>query len=137
VKISLLGDMRLVDEVGAALSVGGFASPGRRTEFDQLHRFLIAILLWGWTAAPGVDTKQGGKHADGSEVARRMDRILSDPDAPFLELLRGLQRRTAEVLADLRDLDRGAVADVDAWLSARGVPTLSEMRARGETPGEH
>jgi hypothetical protein len=135
VKISLLSDMRLVDEVGAALSIGGFRSAERRAEFDRLRRFLVAALLWRWTAAPAA-AERGGERAGGSEMAERLERILSDPGAPLLELLRGLRRRTAEILDDTRDLDRDAVADADAWLSARGVPTLSEMRTRWGAAGD-
>jgi len=127
VKVFLLADGRLTARVEEALTVARFASPAARAEYDLLHRFFVAAWEWRFSASPWAGARNGG---DAQRVAARMARILSDPQAPLLEALRGLRARTRELLDETAELDAAGVAAADAWLAARDAPTLSEMRRR-------
>jgi len=128
VKVFALGDAGFVERLGESLSVARYAGAARREEYERLRRFFIAAYLWEASVAAGGAASAPGREAE--STAERMDRILSDPKAPFLEALRGLRRRTLDVLEDARGLDAAAVERADAFLAARGAPTLGEMRRR-------
>ncbi len=131
-KIFLLGDLPLVESVEKGVSVAGFASAEKRAEYQLLRRFFIAAWKWQWTSAPfSAELRATGpKDFDPSRTAEAMERVLSNPHSPFLELLRGLRRRALDLLEDTRDLDRAGVEAADAHLARSGAPTLSEMRSR-------
>ncbi len=131
-RVFLLGDEPLVQEVTERLSVARFTSARKREEYDRLHRFFMAALEWRWTLAPGSAALRAGagKDFDPARTIASMERILSDPRSPFLEVLRGLRQRTADLLEELRDLDRQEVEAADSHLAGLGAPTLSEMRRR-------
>jgi hypothetical protein len=128
VKVFALGDTAFVERLGESLSVARYAGPGRREEYERLRRFFVAAYLWEAFVAAGGAAPAPGR--DAASTAERMDRILSDPRAPFLEALRGLRRRTLDVLEDTRGLDAASVERMDAFLAGRGAPTLGEMRRR-------
>ncbi len=132
VKVFALGDAAFVERLGESLSVARYAGAGRREEYERLRRFFVAAYLWEASVAGRGGAPAPGRDAE--STAERMDRILSDPRAPFLEALRGLRRRTLDVLEDTRGLDAAGVERADAFLAGRGAPTLGEMRRRYWNP---
>jgi hypothetical protein len=128
VKAFALGDPGFVERLGESLSVARYADPGRRQEYERLRRFFVAAYLWEASHAARRGGPAPGR--DASSTAERLERILSDPAAPFLEALRGLRRRTLDLLEDTRGLDAAGVERADAFLAGRGAPTLGEMRSR-------
>lgn len=125
VRVFLLSDALHVERVEAALSVAGFQDPRKRLEYDQLARFLVAV--WEWRGTHGSSVAHVQAH-DAALIAARLDRLVSDPQSPALEVLRGLRLRSRELLAEVERVDPEVVAKADAWLAARGAPTLSQMR---------
>jgi hypothetical protein len=125
VRLFLLSDLLHTERVEAALSVAGFQHPAKKAEYDRLRRFLVGI--WEWRATPG----SGAAHVEGHDaaiIAARLDRTVNDPQSPALEVLRGLRTRTRQMVAELAPLDAAGVKAADAWLAARGAPTLTELR---------
>lgn len=125
VRLFLLSDVLHVERVEAALSVAGFHHAEKRIEYDRLGKFLVAIWEWRGNAAPQavrLDTH------DANLLAARLQRLVTDPQSPALEVLRGLRLRTREMLAELEGIQGTALQAADAWLQQRGAPTLSEMR---------
>lgn len=125
VRLFLLSDLNHVHAVAEALSVAEFHRPEKRAELDGLRRFLVALWEWRGAEAPAAVRMDGQAAA---AVAVRIDRLARDPGSPALEMLRGLRARARDMVAELSGLDAEAVAAADAWLSARGAPTLSELR---------
>jgi hypothetical protein len=125
VRLFLLSDLNHVQTVAAALSLAEFHRPEKRAELDGLRRFLGALWEWRGAEAPAAVRLEGQGAA---AVAARIHRLAGDPGSPALELLRGLRLRAREMVDELSGLDAESVAAADAWLSARGAPTLSEVR---------
>jgi len=125
VRLFVMSDEHHVRQVEAALSVAGFHHEQKRHEYDQLARFLVAV--WEWRATLGSASAHVQEH-DARVIAARLDRLVRDPSSPALEVLRGLRRRTHEVLDELARLDEEGVKRADAWLSSRGAPTLGQVR---------
>lgn len=132
VRIFLLSDILHIERVEAALSVAGFQHPEKRAEYDRLRRFLVAV--WEWRGSQGSAAAHVEGH-DAAIIAARLDRLVSDPQSPALEVLRGLRMRTRELLIELRSLDADAVRRADGWLAERGAPTLTELRGTFVSPG--
>ena len=124
-RIFLLSDVQHVERVEAALSVAGFHHPQKRPEYDRLGKFLVAIWEWRGSAAP--ESVRLDEH-DANLLAARLQRTVTDPQSPVLEVLRGLRLRTREMVVELAGIQGTALQAVDAWLGQRGAPTLSEMR---------
>lgn len=124
-RLFLLSDVLHVERVEAALSVAGFRHPEKRPEYDRLGKFLVAIWEWRGRAAP--QAVRLDEH-DANLLAARLQRMVTDPQSPALEVLRGLRLRTREMLAELAGIQGTALQAADAWLAQRGAPTLSEMR---------
>lgn len=138
VTIFILADAAFVERLAEALSLAGFPSGEKRTEYDMLCRFFLAGWEWQWNAAPGSGRLRASAPPDfdPARTAERMRRILADPRSPFLELLRGVRRRALELLDETSELDGAAIDAADRYLAARRAPTLTEMRRRYRTaPG--
>lgn len=131
VRLFLLSDLDHTERVEAALSVAGFQHPEKRAEYDRLRRFLVSVWEWRGTQASASAHVEGH---DAAVIAARLDRLVTDPQSPALEVLRGLRMRTRELLRELHELDAEAVARADAWLSGRGAPTLTELRGTFASP---
>jgi hypothetical protein len=131
-RVFVLGDEFFVQRLEKGLSLAAFSSGEKRAECELLQRFFVTAWTWRWTRAPGsADLRaKAPRDFDPSRTAEGMRRILSDPAAPFHDVLRGLRRRTLELLEDTSDLDRAGVEQADAYLAEKGAPTLSEMRTR-------
>lgn len=128
-QLTVLGDLRLVERVGAALSIAGFPAGPERDAWERHRRFLLAVLRWQWTEAPGAASlRAAGAGVDVEDTLARLERISGDPSAQLLESLRGLRKRVGAILDELAGLDPAGVAAADAWLAARGAPTVSELR---------
>lgn len=125
VRLFLLSDILHIERVEAALSVAGFHHPQKRPEYDRLGRFLVAVWEWRATAAPPAVRVEGH---DATIIASRLKRTVTDPQSPVLEVLRGLRMRTRDMVGELAALDEAAARAADAWLEARGAPTLGAMR---------
>jgi hypothetical protein len=125
IRLFVLSDALHTERIESALSVAGFQHPQKRLEYDQLAKFLVAV--WEWRGTHGSSVAHVQAH-DAAMIAARLDRLVSDPQSPALEVLRGLRMRTRELLAELGKLDEGGVTKADAWLSSRGAPTLSQIR---------
>ncbi|MGB8930318.1 MAG: hypothetical protein WCC48_03600 [Anaeromyxobacteraceae bacterium] len=131
VRIFLLSDVRHTTAVETSLSVVGFKDRERLAEYHRLGKFLVAVWEWRGTQVPA------GAHVELHEatvIAGQLERLVTDPQAAVLEVLRGLRLRTRDLLADLGGLDAEAVASVDAWLARRGAPTLTELRGSFRSP---
>lgn len=129
VRVFLLGDQDVADAAQEALTVGRFAGR-KRAEYEELSRFYLETWEWRWTAKPASLRTAAPAGSDRGRLGERMRRVLSDPSAPLLELLRGLRGRVRELVAGMQGLDAADVAAADAFLAARGAPTLTEMRRR-------
>ncbi|HSN15831.1 MAG TPA: hypothetical protein VLT61_14460 [Anaeromyxobacteraceae bacterium] len=125
VRIFLLSEAQHVARVEAALSVAGFQDPGKRAEYDRLRRFLVGV--WEWRGTNGSLTAHVERH-EAAVIAARLDRLVTDPQSPLLEVLRGLRMRARDLLREVEAVDPATVAKADAWLASRGAPTLTELR---------
>lgn len=132
VRVFLLADGPMAEAVEAAMSVGGFPAGEKRAEYELLRRFFVAAFQWQWTKAPASAAlrAKASRGLDPAQMGERMERVVSDPHAALLEVLRGLRRRSRELLDETRDLTPAELEAADAFLVGRGAPTLGEMRAR-------
>ena len=132
VQVFVLGSLAFIDRVEDGMSVASFGQPRKRSEYELLRRFFLAAWSWQWTAAPFSQELRATKPKalDPERAAESMERVLSNPRSPLLELLRGLRRRTLDLLEETRDLQGADLETADAYLSTRGAVTLSEMRRR-------
>ncbi len=128
-KVFSLGDAYFVEDVKARLSVAGFSGEEKRADYELLRRFFIAAWGWYYTVGPGAGTR-GQKGFDPEQTGASMERVLSDPGSPFLEVLRGLRRRTGDLLQDLSELDADALRALEAHLAEKGAPPLESVRLR-------
>lgn|SRR5574341_161070 len=125
VRLFLLSDALHAERVEAALSVAGFHHTQKRLEYDQLSKFLVAV--WEWRGTFGSSVAHVQAH-DAAIIAARLSRLVTDPQSPALEVLRGLRMRTRELVGELARLDDEGVKKADEWLASRGAPTLTQMR---------
>lgn len=132
VTLFVLGAHAFVEALEEALSVARFEPAAKREEYDRLRRFFLAAWEWQWTAAPFASELRASTPGDldPARAAESLERVLSNPRSPLLEVLRGLRRRTRDLLEETADLAAPDLAAADAYLSARGAATLSEMRRR-------
>jgi len=131
VKLFVLASHAFVEALEQGLSVAGFAG-AKRDEYELLRRFFLAAWDWQWSAAPFAPELRAAKPQDfdPTRTAESMGRVLSSPGSPLLELLRGLRRRTRELLEETGGLAQAEVEAADAYLAGQGAATLSEMRRR-------
>lgn len=136
VKLFVLAGHALVESLEESLSIARFAPAHKRAEYEDLRRFFLAAWRWQWTAAPFAADLRASKPSDfdPSRAGESMERVLSNPGTPLLEVLRGLRRRTRELLEETSDLGDGELAAADAYLAREGAPTLSDMRRRYRAP---
>ncbi len=132
VTLFVLGAHAFVEALEEALSVARFEPAAKREEYDRLRRFFLAAWAWQWTAAPFASELRASKPGDfdPARAAESLERVLSSPRSPLLEVLRGLRRRTRDLLEETADLAGPDLAAADAYLSGEGAATLSEMRRR-------
>ncbi len=137
VKVFVLGSASFIESVEEGVSVAKFGPAESRAEYELLRRFFLAAWDWQWTAAPfsGELRATKPKDFDPARTAESMERVLSSPRSPLLELLRGLRRRTLDLLDDTVELAQADLEAADAYLASRGAATLTEMRRRyGQGP---
>jgi hypothetical protein len=130
VKVFVLGAQDFVAALEERLSLAGFAGAAKRAELDRLRSFFLAAWDWQWTAAPfaGELRRSKPKDFDPASASQSMQRVLSNPATPLLEILRGLRRRTRDLLEETRGLAQAELEAADAYLASRGAATMTEMR---------
>lgn len=135
VKLFVLASQDLVERLEDALSVERYAGPSRG-EYEALRGFFLAAWAWQWSTSPFASQLRAAKPRDFDPVrtGESMERVLSNPRSAVPELLRGLRRRTLDLLDDTDDLAGADVEAADAYLASRGAATLSEIRRRYRRP---
>lgn len=131
VKLFVLASQALVEALEDGLSVERYAG-SKRGEYELLRSFFLAAWEWQWTAAPFAAELRAAKPKDFDPLrtGESMRRVLSNPRSAVPELLRGLRRRTLDLLEDTDELGAAEVEAADAYLAGRDASTLSEIRRR-------